>query len=449
MKDKIDMGINNQLHKIIVVGGGAGGAELVKKLGNTLGKRKQAEITLVDAKMTHIWKPLLHEVAAGTLNSSTEAMEYIGHAHRHHYKFQLGYVDNVDRDAKQISVAPTVDENGIEVIPRRNFDYDTLILAVGSLTKHFNTDGVVEHCRFLDSLVEANDFQAYLMRKMLRAQTRTSELRPGQLHVAIAGAGATGIELAAELHGATKQLIAYGFDNIEANRDIKITIIEASPTILPALPERLSKATLAELANLDIDVLTDERVVKAEANGLHTHTGKFIPAETMIWAAGVKAPNFLSQIEGLESNEINQLVVKSTLQTTNDNDIFAFGDCASCPLINKEGTVPPRAQAAHQQASLLAKSIKNHLIGKPLAEYKYVDYGSLVNLGKYSTIGSLMGNMGYWKGSLSVEGFFARMVYKSLYRMHLIALHGYAHEILSSIANWITKRGIKPRLKLH
>ena len=289
------------------------------------------------------------------------------------------------------------------------------------------------------------------MRKMLRAQNRPQPLRPGQLHVAIVGAGATGIELAAELHGATKKLIAFGFDKLEASRDIKITIIEASPSILPALPKRLSNAALDELRKLNIEVLTDERVVEAKKEGLITHSGKFIPAETMVWAAGVKAPNFLSKIEGLESNEINQLLVKTTLETTNDENIFAFGDCASCPLIGKEGTVPPRAQAAHQQASLLVKSMKIRLANRSeLPEYRYVDYGSLVNLGHYSTVGNLMGNlMGRWSGSLSVEGILARLVYKSLYRMHLIALHGYTREILMTIANWITNRGLKPRLKLH
>ena len=445
------MNTKNSPHHIVIVGGGAGGAELAKKLGDSVGKHNQAKVTLVDAKLTHIWKPLLHEIAAGTLNSSIEAMEYIDHAHRHHYNFQLGYVDHVDPQAKEISIAPTLDDDEEETIPRRSLKYDTLILAVGSLTKHFNTKGVVEYCKFLDTLEEANNFQSYLMRKMLRAQNRTQELRPGQLHVAIVGAGATGIELAAELHGATKKLIAFGFDKLEASRDIKITIIEASPSILPALPKRLSDAALEELRKLNIEVMTDERVVEAKKEGLITHSGKFIPAETMVWAAGIKAPNFLTTIDGLETNAINQLLVKTTLETTNDENIFAFGDCASCPLIGEEGFVPPRAQAAHQQASLLVKTMKYRLAGKTnLPEYRYVDYGSLVNLGHYSTVGNLMGNlMGRWSGSMSVEGFAARMVYKSLYRMHLIALHGYTREILMTIANWITNRGLKPRLKLH
>jgi len=445
------MATNQKMHQIIIVGGGAGGVELAKKLGNKLGKKGIAEITLVDAKLTHIWKPLLHEVAAGTLNSSAEEMEYLDHAQKNHYQFRLGYVDAVDRVTQEISIEACIDNKGVEIIPRRRFHYDTLILAVGSLTNHFNVPGVKEHCLFLDTLEEATDFHQHLMKKMIKAQTRTDELREGELHVAIAGAGATGIELAAELHGATQQLVAYGFDQIKPEQDIKISLIEASESILPALPEHLTKSVLEELQHLNIDVKTGERVIEATEKGFKTESGLFIPAETTVWAAGVKAPDFLGEIEGLETNRINQLVVKSNLQTTNDENIFAFGDCASCPLGDGiEGTVPPRAQAAHQQASLLVKSMKNRLAGKELPNYKYVDYGSLVNLGKYSTVGNLMGNlMGRWSGNLRVEGLLARFVYKSLYKMHLISLHGYLREILLTIANWLTNRGHKPRLKLH
>lgn len=445
------MNTTHNLHQIIIVGGGAGGAELAKKLGQAFRKYKQIEVTLVDAKLTHIWKPLLHEVAAGTLNTSVDEMEYLDHAHKNHYGFRLGYVDGVDRESQEILVAPYIDDKGVEIIPRRCFHYDTLILAVGSLTNHFNIDGVKENSLFLDSLQQATDFHQYLLKKMIKAQTRMNDLRDGELHVAIAGAGATGIELAAELHGATEQLIAYGFDQIEANKDIKITIVEASDTILPALPKHLSDAVVEELKKLNIELVTGGRVTKVTDRGVHTDNGLFIPAETVVWAAGIKAPEFLASIAGLETNNINQLMVNSTLQTTQDESIFALGDCACCPLSDgSEGFVPPRAQAAHQQASLLLKSMKKRLAGRELPTYKYVDYGSLVNLGKYSTVGSLMGNlMGKWSGSLSIEGLGARVVYKSLYKMHLIALHGYTREVLLSIANWLTNRGTKPRLKLH
>ncbi|MEE9309701.1 MAG: NAD(P)/FAD-dependent oxidoreductase [Cocleimonas sp.] len=438
-------------HHIMIVGGGAGGAELARKLGRKFGKNKKAIITLVDNCLVHLWKPLLHEVAAGTLNACSEEIEFLEHARINHYQFRLGSMEGVDREKQEVLLAPTYNEDGLELIPARRFHYDTLIISVGSQTNHFNISGVKEHCLFLDSLKQATKFNQILMSKMIRAQTRLSPLREGQLHVAIAGAGATGIELAAELHGVTQRMIAYGFNNIKASRDIKITIIEASDKVLAALPEHLSQLVLKELANLNIDVLTNERVIEASATGFTTESGKFIPAETTVWAAGIKAPSFLSEIEGLESNNINQLLVKQTLETTNDSNIFAFGDCASCPMDEDSTTfVPPRAQAAHQQASLLVKTMKHRLTGKVIPTYHYVDYGSLVNLGKYSTVGNLMGNLSSrWSGNMRVEGFLARFVYKSLYKMHLVSLHGYTREILLSLASWLSNRGLKPRLKLH
>jgi NADH dehydrogenase len=174
--------------------------------------------------------------------------------------------------------------------------------------------------------------------------------------------------------------------------------------------------------------------------------GERIPAELVVWSAGVKAPDLLKDIAGLETSRINQLVVKPTLQTTRDDDIFAIGDCAACPWPGHDRPVPPRAQAAHQQASHLVRQIKRRLAGRPLEDWTYRDFGSLVSLGRYSTIGSLMGKL--VGGSLFIEGLFARMMYKSLYKMHELALHGAAKVALDSLARTITRR-TEPVVKLH
>jgi len=266
---------------------------------------------------------------------------------------------------------------------------------------------------------------------LLRAQTQTEPLQPGQLEVAIVGAGATGVELAAELHNTTRELAAYGLDNIDADRDVKISLIEAGDRILPALPKKMSLAVDVELRKLRVNVYTGERVTEVSDKGISTHSGRFIPAELVVWAAGIKAPDFLKEIDGLETNRINQLVVKQTLQTTRDDSIFAFGDCAACDWLGHDGNVPPRAQAAHQQASLLFKTIKKRVAGKDnYPEYHYKDYGSLVNLGKYSTVGSLMGAIS--GGSMYIQGLFARVMYRSLYKMHLMALHGVGSVVINA-----------------
>jgi NADH dehydrogenase len=443
------MSTEGQRHRIVVVGGGAGGLELASKLGRKLGRKGLAEVTLVDDAMSHIWKPLLHEVAAGTLFSNVDDLEYLAQGHWNHFRFRLGRMHALDRERKVISLQPSHDESGFEYIAARDIPYDTLIMAVGSTTNDFGIEGVREHCFFLDTREQADRFHQTLLRRCLQAHTQEGLPREGQLHVAIAGAGATGVELTAELHESTRQLVAYGLDRITPERDIKLTIIEASDRILPALPERLVNATVQALKNIGVDLLTGEKVVKATADGFHTASGKFIPAATKVWAAGIRAPEFLANLAGLESNRINQLVVRPTLQTTRDDNIFAIGDCASCPLPDGKGFVPPRAQSAHQQADLLVKAVRARLKGESLPEYRYVDYGSLVNLSRYSTVGSLMGNLlGRYKGNLMIEGIIARLMYRSLYKMHQVAVQGYLRVGLLTTADILTRRS-RPRMKLH
>lgn len=435
-------------HQIVIVGGGAGGLELATKLGDKLGRKKKTDIILIDASLTHIWKPLLHEVAAGTLNSYEDELSYLAQAHWHHFFFRLGRVNLLDRQKRVVSTAPTMDEEGNVYIPRRDFHYDTLIFAVGSETNDFDIPGVKENCHFIDRREQADEFHQHLLRTFYSAHTRTGELRPGQLGIAIAGAGATGVELAAELHDATRQLAAYGLDNVDPDRDIKLSILEAADRILPALPERLTDEITEQLHKLGVEVLTGERIVKATPEGFHTASERFIPAEIKVWAAGIKAPDFLADLDGLEVNRVNQLMVHRTMQTTRDENIFAFGDCAACPQDNEQ-FVPPRAQAAHQQASTLAKTMARRLQDKPALEYTYVDYGSLINLSRYTTVGNLMGSIAKkWSGSVVIEGLIARFMYFSLYKMHLLALHGPLRVTLTTIANVLSRRA-KPRMKLH
>lgn len=437
----------NNLHHIVIVGGGAGGLELATRLGDSLGKKKKAAITLIDSTRTHVWKPLLHEIAAGSMSPEKHELEYMAQAHWHHFRFRLGRMDGLNRATKEVTIAPYFDEEGAEVIPRRTFKYSTLIIAIGSTTNDFGIKGALEHSIALDTQEQAEKFHRRLHNALVRAQTQTDPVHPGQLEVVIVGAGATGVELAAELHNTTRELTAYGLDKIDADRDIKISIIEASERVLPALPPKLSRAVDLELRNLHVQVLTGERVTEVSDKGVHTHSGRFFPSELVVWAAGIKAPEFLKHLDGLETNRINQLIVKQTLQTTMDESIFAFGDCAACPWIGHDGNVPPRAQAAHQQASLLAKSMKKRVAKEIiLPNYHYRDYGSLVNLGRYSTVGSLMGALS--GGSMYIEGLFARLMYQSLYKMHLMTLHGMAEVALQTLARMITRR-TEPKVKLH
>ena len=427
--------------KIIVVGGGAGGLELATKLGRTLGRKKRAQITLVDRKASHLWKPLLHEVATGSLDEGVDALSYRAHAKNHYFDFQMGSLNDIDRERKVIALSELKDEHGELLMPSRELEYDILVMALGSTSNDFNTPGVRDNCIFLDSPEQAHRFRTEMNNQFLKLHAKNGQ---GTVDIAIVGAGATGVELSAELHNAVKELRTYGFGDLDSSK-LNVNLVEAGERILPALPPRISSAAHSELTKLGVNVRTNTMVTQADSEGLTTKDGDKIPAQIMVWAAGIKAPDFMKDIGGLETNRINQLVVKNTLQTTLDDNIFAIGDLAQCT--QADGSfVPPRAQAAHQMASCAFTNIIAKMNGRDLKDYVYKDKGSLVSLSRFSTVGSLMGNL--TKGSMMVEGRIARIVYISLYRMHQMALHGLIKTSLMMLVGRIN-RVLRPNLKLH
>jgi NADH:ubiquinone reductase (H+-translocating) len=436
----------NHPHRIVVVGGGAAGLELATHLGDTLGKRGLADVSLIERSRTHLWKPLLHMVAAGSMDPSEHQLNYLAQGHWHHFRYHFGEMVGLDRASKTVQIGATFDEEGRQIALPRSVPYDTLVIAIGSVTNDFGTPGAAEHAIPLETAEQAVRFQHRLLNGFLRAQSQAGPIKTGQLHVAIIGAGATGTELAAELYQTSREVIAYGLDQVDADKDIRIILIEGAKRILPALPERVSDATLSLLKKLGVEVRTDARVAAVRADGVELAGGDFIPAELVVWAAGVRGPDVLSGLDGLEVNRANHLVTEPTLQTTRDPDIFAIGDCAACPREGFSAPVPPRAQAAHQQASHLAAQLKRRLKGLPLQPFVYHDFGSLVSLGRVGAIGNLM-NLAL-KGNLFIEGMLARWMYRSLYKMHERALHGTAKTAMDTLARGLSRHA-EPKVKLH
>jgi NADH dehydrogenase len=431
----------SKVQKIVVVGGGAGGLELVALLSRKLNKA-EASLTLVDGNLKHVWKPLLHEVATGTLDSHEEVLDYIPYANKHGFSFIYGHLKDINRSTKELIIGSVPAEVGDNFIPERTISYDMLVIAIGSLSNDFNIPGVREHCLFLDTVNQAEIVQGLLINEIIQ-QVQVPTKKP--LNIAIIGAGATGIELAAEIHYAIKQ--SQSNPALIQDQNNRISVIEGKNRITPHMPEAISVALTQYLIDLGINVLVDEQVSSITKEAVHTASGQTIVADIKIWAAGIKADSLLKNLDGLEVNALNQLVVKKSLQTTLDDAIFALGDCAFFTQINRLGEleiVPPSAQAAHQQAYLLASSIRRFLNGKSLLDFTFVNHGSLITANHSKVVGYLMGKF----TSRHVEGWLARLIYLSVHKQHQIALHGYWRTLLVSIANVLTRKG-RARLKLH
>ncbi|MGS0897160.1 NAD(P)/FAD-dependent oxidoreductase [Burkholderia stagnalis] len=435
--------------RIVIVGGGAGGLQLATRLGDTVGRRGQAEVVLVDRYPTHFWKPLLHEAASGHRDPASHTIEYAAQAKRHGFRFMQGALQRVDRAARTATIAAVHDADGTEVLPARELGYDDLVLAVGSVTNFFNVPGAARHALPLENVDQAEDFR----RKFLAACTKANHLaeqqparRGAPIRINVIGAGATGVELAAALRHAVQQLTTYRFKALVSARDVHIRLIEGGPRILPALDARLSDKMHAQLRTLNVDVLTDTRVAEVDAHAVTTTDGEQLASDITIWAAGVAGPAILREIGDIALNRSNQAIVTDTLQTPDDPHVYAFGDCAACPSSGASGCLPPRAQVAHQQAVYLGHAFARRLAGKPVAGFTFRDAGTVVSLGHAGA--AYQGELGAHSRSLIVDGFAAIGLYRFLYRKHLFGVYGIKHALFQSLSHWLQRRN-QPSIKLH
>ncbi len=425
------------MENIVIVGGGAGGLELATYLGNKVGKKK-ANVMLIDRNTTHLWKPLLHEVATGSLDDGTDAVSYRAHATHHNFSFRQGTMSGLEREKKEVIIAPIYNDENELLVAERRIPYDKLVIAIGSQSNDFGTKGVKEHCIFLDSSEQAKVFQKRLLESVLKFSFNDDQ----DVKIAIVGGGATGIELTAELYNAASHLNDYGFGKLKRT-NINVTLIEAGSRLIPALTEKVSASALSELRKAGADVRLNTMITEAMEDGLMTKEGEKIEADLIVWAAGVKAPEFTKNL-GFETNRLNQIEIKDTLQTTVDNSVFVIGDCAA--LMQDGKPIPPRAQAAHQMATQCGKNIVALLNAGEMKPFRFNDKGSLLNFSHFGTVGSLMGNL--TKGDMFIEGKIARVAYLSLYRMHQVALHGCFKTGLILLVGQIN-RFLRPAMKLH
>lgn len=411
-----------QQHRIVIVGGGVAGLEIASTLGRRWRRQRRKHhpaptITLIDRDFAHVWKPMLHTIAAGTRDISQQQTTYLAQARDAGFAYQPGELCGLNRAAREVQMAPLFAPDGRLLVPERRLPYDTLVIAVGSQANDFGTPGVTEHCMMIDSRQQADAFNREVRIRILQCLAQDTDLS-----IAIVGGGATGVELAAELVQLTEAAVAYGAQGL-AER-INITLIESGPRLLAAFPQDISADTRTRLEALGIRVMTDTRVSAATDHGFTLGDGGQVAASLKVWAAGVKAPDFLANLDGLETARGNQLLVQPSLRTTRDPNIYVVGDCASLTLPGAQRPLPPTAQVAHQHAQHLIRHLPGAVLhGAAIPDFTYHDFGSLVSLGDYDAFGSL-GQFGLLT-DVTFRGRLAQFSHVMLYRSHQSRLHGF------------------------
>lgn len=415
---------------IVIVGGGIAGLELVTKLGKKLGKKNKKKIILVDCNLSHTWKPLLHKIATGLLDSNLESVNYFEQSNKNNFTFKLGKLINIDRKNKNITLSKIYNENQKKVTQKEKIKFDILVISIGSITNNFNIQGVNEHCIFLDNVKKANLLHKKIFNLLIHKKIKN------KINIVIIGGGPTGVEFSAELVNTIKKLEQYNIKNLH-KKNIFITLIEGKKRILPEISKKISQEIHDKLKKLGIVIKTKTFVEIVSKNEIFTKSKETIKSDIIIWTTGIKIPNFMKKIAKLETNEINQLIVKKTLQTTLDDFIFAIGDCASYQEKNKK-LFPPRAQSAHQMAKICFKNILLLIKFKKLKNYKYKDHGFLISLSKFATIGQI--NKFLFLKKIKISGKLAKIIYLSLYKIHLIKIYGFFKTIILTFISIFNKK---------
>jgi NADH dehydrogenase len=434
---------------IVIVGGGAGGLELAVSLARKLKKQTEFNVVLVDREKTHIWKPHLHQIAAGSMYTQSEQLDYLHLANKFGFKFILGSFVSCNDTNKTIHLAAKINSENEVIIPERIIPYDVLVMAIGSTSNDFGTKGVKDFAFSLDNLPTAEKFHEVLLDKVMQKEHLTNNNEP--FTITIVGGGATGVELAAELSETIKSLSQFGLDKLKKN-PLKLNVVNAADQLLPGLAPKISNGAKEILEDLKVNVLNSAKVIEVKQNSaVIEYKGEVIelPSDMLVWAAGVKSSDILKNIPNVTLTRGNQISVNDNLQAIGNPAIFTIGDCASIPWVNgpKEGlTVPPRAQAAHQMSDYLAKNLCNILKGKKVLPFRYKDFGSLISLGGEDTVGTLMG---FLQGkSLFVEGKIAKFMYLNLYHGHQVKINGFWAALGMLLGKSIQEK-FKPKVKLY
>ena len=359
--------IRNEVPHLVVVGGGFGGLWATRALANT-----PIRITLVDRCNHHLFQPLLYQVATAGLSSPDIAapLRHILRKQRN-VEVRLAEVRDISAGERQVVL-----DDGSTL----HFDY--LLLASGATHAYFGHDEWAPHAPGLKTLDDALRLRRHLLLAFERAEAEPDPgLRAAWLNFAIVGGGPTGVELAGTLAEIARHTLANEFRNINPS-DARVRLIEAGPRVLSSFPEDLSAKALRQLQKLGVEVSTGTPVTHIDATGYRLGE-EFVPARTVVWAAGVAASP-LARSLGVPLDRAGRVAVQEDLSAPGLPHVFVAGDLASVQQDGKP--VPGVAPAAKQMGKHVAGAIRARLQGKPAPAFRYRDFGNLATIGRMAAI---------------------------------------------------------------
>lgn len=397
----LEQNSNPDRHRVVIVGGGFGGLYAAQAFN-----RVPVQVTLIDKRNFHLFQPLLYQVATGSVSPAdiSSPLRLVLRQHRN-TRVVLDRVIDIDPEQKLV------------VLPDGTLPYDTLIVATGVSHHYFGNDHWTTHAPGLKTIEDALEIRRRIYTAFEEAEKESDpEKRRAWLTFAIVGGGPTGVELAGAIaeiaHGALK----YDFHHIDPSTT-KILLLEGMDRILPPYVPELSAKAEADLTRLGVTVRTQTMVTNITEGAIAVRQGETeetIAAQTILWAAGVKASamgQVLQERTGVSRDRAGRVIVEPDLSIPNYPDIFVIGDLANFTH-QGDRPLPGVAPVAMQEGRYVAKLVQKRLKGETLPPFRYADYGSLAVIGQNSAVVDL--------GFIKLSGFMAWLVWVFAHIYYLI-----------------------------
>jgi len=441
---------------ILILGAGFGGLCTAKYLLKITNKISDTKITILDRNSYHFFTPYLHEVATASIHSDHIKRPLRKLFGGEDVEFHHGEIKTVDLKNQTVEVctiwsdcdnSPKYERytyvNKADFVPDRKqvFRYDYLVLAMGSQPNFFGVTGADKYSYTLSSIKDSEAIKARILECFeLANHTNNLKLKKELLTFVVIGAGATGTEYIVELHDLCKNVLAEEFEFVKFDRDCRIILIEAMDQILPNMDPYLVKYAMKHLQENKIEIMTSTKVTKITDCTIELNGKVSIPTHNVLWAAGVKANNVVTDLP-LKKDSIGRMKVNSFLQSTGKPEIFALGDNAC--FTPKEGDLPlmQTAQVAVQESRTVAMNIVRHFSEKKLHRFKYVFLGSTVSLGEKKGVANLI-------GKFELKGFSAWFSWKLTYLRHLLVIEKLSRALWDWSFDLLYNRQMA-RFKLH
>ena len=401
--------------QVVIVGGGFGGLSAAKKLSRNL----QVKTVMIDKRNYHLFQPLLYQVAMAGLSPAEIAYPLRAIIKGDSTEVLLGEVLEINKTEKWL------------LTEKNKIHYDYLILACGSTYTYFNSPQWEQFAPGLKTITQATEIR----RKVFKAFEEAERAEDKSIHdmymtFIIVGGGPTGVELAGSLGEITRFSILKDFNHIKPN-ETKIILIEAGPTILPTMSEELRREAVRELEELGVEVRVNAKVSDVNEHGM-TAGGEFIPAGTILWAAGVAA-NPLNKKLNVELDRQGRVIVNRNLSVPGYPEIFVIGDQAHFEWGLDNKPLPGLAPVAMQQGRFAAKVILAKINGtKPPEAFRYVDKGQMATIGRSRAVAMYKG--------LQFSGFTAWIAWLLVHIYYLIGFKNRMFVLISWAWTYLTFR---------